>query len=954
MFSRSKAPWIALPLALIACASAVGAERTREIVAASGVKGGFCVHVGAKDGPLAAELAATKRFLVQVLAADDAAAKKARALIRGRKQYGRVTVDLAPAKVMPYADNLVNLLVIEEAALARGLSLKDCFRAVAPAGVLCLGGKIDPGGPTAAGFRAAGKAAGYALWRKPRPKEMDDWGQARHGPARTQTSNDMIAGPPRQMRWIDVPRRSRSHSAGPIAAVSAGGRLFTIVDCAPPFMRVQSTIRLIARDAFSGVELWRKSIPGKTWQTTPYSGTLVADGQRVFTVARGNGPAVCLDSTTGALIRSFEKTRPRQLLLVGKLLLMSEGATVRAFDTVSGAQKWTAKVGGRKNGMAVVGEKVFVHCSRSTAVTCLSLTSGARLWGKSDPAFKETGLVGCISGTLVLGASGRLTGVAAADGKILWQHQYSMSGRGSRYNVFFSGGFAWVHSKKKRGDPYGQGNWQGIEVKSGKVEKLVPGRFTDKCAPGAATQRFLITGRLDFFDWQSGKRFGSGGTRGACRFGSFPANGMIYTFPTDCHCFPHLKGIMGIGPAPAKPNSPPVPAGAAATVRLIRGPAWGQVRSSQSVLSKAEDWPVFRHDAERSGVAGTRVPPALKKLWSAEVGPRPSQATIAGGKVFVSAIDGHQVHALAAADGKKLWSFSTGARVDGPPTCYRGLVIFGCRDGRVYCLNAASGKLVWRFRAAPREQRVLAYGQPESSWPVPASLPVIDGKLFVVAGRHTALDGGMYIYSLEPSSGKLVWSSRPQYAWFADLPVKSGQRVFVGRLKFDSKTGDNPRTSSSRDKFFNAGKSSSFADPSYSVRTHWNTAKQASGQMLCFGAGRVLGFHGNVAKSKYSLTRPSAGNYKLFMNVGKSKSWKVTLPIRPGAILLTPEVAFAAGPPDTYPFKGGRLHCYSTTDGKELGKLDLGATPTFDGMSAADGRLYVATEDGKLHCFGTR
>jgi hypothetical protein len=38
--------------------------------------------------------------------------------------------------------------------------------------------------------------------------------------------------------------------------------------------------------------------------------------------------------------------------------------------------------------------------------------------------------------------------------------------------------------------------------------------------------------------------------------------------------------------------------------------------------------------------------------------------------------------------------------------------------------------------------------------------------------------------------------------------------------------------------------------------------------------------------------------------------------------------------------------------GEELSRLPLDVAPTFDGMSAAHGRLYVSTQDGKLLCFG--
>ena len=73
-------------------------------------------------------------------------------------------------------------------------------------------------------------------------------------------ARDSRVGPPRRMQWLAEPLWSRHHNLMPSvsAMVSAGGRLFTIVDEAPPAMTGTSPDKwmLVARDAFSGVRLW--------------------------------------------------------------------------------------------------------------------------------------------------------------------------------------------------------------------------------------------------------------------------------------------------------------------------------------------------------------------------------------------------------------------------------------------------------------------------------------------------------------------------------------------------------------------------------------------------------------------------------------------------------------------------------------------------------------------------
>ena len=48
------------------------------------------------------------------------------------------------------------------------------------------------------------------------------------------------------------------------------------------------------------------------------------------------------------------------------------------------------------------------------------------------------------------------------------------------------------------------------------------------------------------------------------------------------------------------------------------------------------------------------------------------------------------------------------------------------------------------------------------------------------------------------------------------------------------------------------------------------------------------------------------------------------------------------------------LWIVSTTDGAKLAEYQLECPPVWDGMVAANGRLYVATMDGNILCFADR
>ncbi|MGB2822733.1 MAG: PQQ-binding-like beta-propeller repeat protein, partial [Phycisphaerae bacterium] len=188
---------------------------------------------------------------------------------------------------------------------------------------------------------------------------------------------------------------------------------------------------------------------------------------------------------------------------------------------------------------------------------------------------------------------------------------------------------------------------------------------------------------------------------------------------------------------------------------------------------------------------------------------------VANGRLFVAAIDEYTLHALGAADGRAMWTFTAGGRIDSPPTVHGGLVLFGSADGWVYCLRASDGALAWRFLAAPDEKLVGAFGRIESAWPVHGSVLVLKGVAYLVAGRSTYLDGGLYAYGLEPRSGRVVHhavlagatggaeapapdSKDPYVPAFhvegarSDLLVTDGQFLYLGPLKLDAKLARQP------------------------------------------------------------------------------------------------------------------------------------------------------------------
>ncbi len=286
----------------------------------------------------------------------------------------------------------------------------------------------------------------------------------------------------------------------------------------------------------------------------------------------------------------------------------------------------------------------------------------------------------------------------------------------------------------------------------------------DRCYRNRITTRYYIntaTGGSDFLKLSSATELPNPWIRSTCGIGPLPCNGLYYVGPPSCACCNSvmLNGMNAMAAEPGLEKSDQ-PIRVKTEAVLEKGPVFEEIARAKSPAAKStDDWPAYRHDNARTGTTNCKVPASLTKRWEAKLGARASSPVITAGMVFAADVDGHAVCATSAADGKLLWRFSADARVDSPPTYYQGLVLFGSRDGSVYCLRASDGAIAWRFR--PLEQRVIcAYGQPESAWPISGSVLVRDGLAYFAAGRNSFADGGIFLYAVDPRTGKVVHQKR--------------------------------------------------------------------------------------------------------------------------------------------------------------------------------------------------
>ncbi len=1069
----ARSMWVAfcgMPLLLVLAAhtasmdvaAAETGDATRALADAiyelTGVKGGLVVHLGCGNGELTTALRANDSYVVHGLDVDPSNVHKARERIQALGLYGKISIERWQGTKLPYIDNLVNLIVCAD---PHGVSMPEMLRVLAPGGVAYVR-----------------QADTWTTTRKPHGDGIDDWTHSFYDASNNAVSKDTVVAPPYHMQWLAGPRHARSHENASVSAVvSASGRLFCIVDEAPAASTaLPAQWCVLARDAFSGVPLWKRPIPnwdahpGGLYKSPPeISRRLVASGQRVYVTLGARAPVTALDAATGQPVMTYEGTEGTGEILYhnGRLFLVAAGVVARrganlesaapagagitVLDAATGRVVWKNPNARALSGTLAVGSGGAFYTD-GEAVVGLDAETGRELWRTAYAGprkrfvWRAPTLVVCddvvlcadrspqkatnmdeVTGQRLPGwladaaAPGDLMAYSADDGKALWSCICAESYY-TPVDVFVNDGLVWVGQTRARQGP---DFTAGRDLHTGEIKRRIDTSKAyettmphHRCHRNRATTRFLVTGRtgVEFIDFQTGESFRHHWTRGICRFGVLPCNGLLYTPPHSCACFIEAK-LSGFNALAPESPTRKLPATIPEEGRVERGPAYALARSTteagesgKAAHNDHRDWPTYRHDVARTGGTATKIANRLAKIWQHKLVGQLSSPVIADGRLFVASVDTHTVHALDSKRGDSLWQYTAGGRIDSPPTVSQGRVVFGSADGHVYCLRASDGQLIWRRRAAPADRRLVAFGQLESVWPVHGSVLVKDGMVYCVAGRSSFVDSGIYVSRIDLRTGRKLaerrlYSREPETGEQPDEPMmfempgalpdilsSDSELVYMRRLGFDPLS---LQTRESKQHLYSPGGFLNndwwhrnywiFGDHFYSGYIGWRFAgrEAPAGRLLVLDDTSVYGFaressrpRGAGAQAYHLFATDRADqlvtgppDYKRavrdYPQRGPRKfkvkfRWATTVPFLVRAMLRADKALVVAGLPDgalrSTPLfageRGGKLRVISTVDGTTLQDYPLDSPPRFDALAAANGRLYLTTVDGHVLCLG--
>ena len=1012
--------------ALTHCTHAAGAADTLK---ALGLQGGLVVQVGAEDTTDAAALSKTGRYIVNVLDPDVATVQRAQSELRKTGNYGVVSAELLPEpNKLPYTENLVNAVVIQRSSFP----LEEAFRVLTPEGILVF---VAPNAVSvkllkAKGFDQIRPGKNISTARKPRPSNIGTWSHPRHGADGNAVSTDTAVGPPRRIRWVAAARHEVE------GMVSAGGRNYYG--------------SLLARDSFNGLRLWHYDIAKAKHNSGDFDLPRLSSSQarpiaaEKYVFAIVNSQLIALDATTGEKVREYGGLkRPKELLHHEDTVIASDDDSLRAYDVESGKERWMFKGGEINNVVAGYGVVTFIHgrVKRGEKLTAaaLDLNTGKVKWQDNQFDFlpKVTRTV-LYKDQLTFELSSlndndhgnEIKIVSAQTGEPRWEKAYppGMNHRRQARAMYLNDKLWILHGGKtnymdKENMKRVPVQVSSLDPKTGVTLKTHPAGLAH-CFPPVATPNFMFAGTLDMTDLNSGNMVVNRITKANCsrENGWIPANGLVYTTPKHCTCWPMLRGFVSMAPEGGDFDKVNAPVEELEFQKEL-GTALIDI---QAPAPKLTDWPLYRNDRWRSGSTKANGPQELKPVWSVKLavdedimpftkepggpilhdwrenpvikGPL-SAPTIANGLVYVTRPNSHEVIAVSMTSSKVKWRFTANGRVDTPPAIHKGLALFGTSAGSVYALRADTGELVWRLQAAPSNERIVAYGQVESPWPIPGAVLIIDDRAYFAAGRQPLADGGVLVFSIDPLTGTKHWVHRidtiPQKGDYEnsgldfdpfDILHAEGDRIALSRWLI-SKDGKDMKV----DKWNAFAKVDTGSGACIIPRGSWTYGARHQHRFAGEARRRPLtAFRDNTVygslngttelfRRDYSvddvekfnrkwitgwaaagMARKGEKPYRTYKIADKAK-WIHDLftpeeqkkkPVRRGTQLYNRLHAIALAANALYvAHEDGRLMKLSPDEGKKLDEFQI-PTPAWDGMAIAEGRLFITTQSGELICLG--
>lgn len=345
-----------------------------------------------------------------------------------------------------------------------------------------------------------------------------------------------------------------------------------------------------------------------------------------------------------------------------------------------------------------------------------------------------------------------------------------------------------------------------------------------------------------------------------------------------------------------------------------------------------DDWPLFRGNAQQTGVSANSLPRELEVRWTFKTKDSvESTAAIVGNTVYVGSNDEH-LYALDLDTGKEKWNYKT-APFKAPVSVQKRLVYVGDSDGIFHCVDAATGKPKWTFKtdsdissgANFTGDKVLfgsgdenlyclsLDGKEQWRFKVPGG-PVL-GTPVIVGNRTFAAGCDSSLHVIDTATGKEVGNPVNLGGQVGATAAVLGDSIFVCTmsdevLAIDWKKGE--------------------------ILWRFMPMKNRQGFASAPAATDKLIIAGSKDKRVYALDRQTGQQVWSFLTKNKVDS---------SAVVVGQRVFVGS--------QDHQLYILDLASGSELQRFNLGA-PVTSSPAVAGNCLVIGTDDGTVHCLGTK
>ncbi len=395
-----------------------------------------------------------------------------------------------------------------------------------------------------------------------------------------------------------------------------------------------------------------------------------------------------------------------------------------------------------------------------------------------------------------------------------------------------------------------------------------------------------------------------------------------------------------------------------------------------STSAFSNGWTTYRHDNRRSGATAEQIAAdRLVESWvyrstqppaPAWFGPAKYDAyalvfglrsmrnydpvfhvTAADGRLYFGSSADDSVRCLDTKTGRSVWTYTTDGPVRIAPSISGDRVYFGSDDGNAYCLEAKSGQPVWRYSPSAErgddQTRVLNHGRPIPLWPCRTGVAIEGDRAYFAAGMLPWKPH--YFCAVDAKTGRpegdRCYVNRIESATFEGAMVVGPKRIYVpqGRIAptlFERAEGKSLGSLKGGGGCFSLLTEDAQFFHGPGNKTGWITGSnaQTKEKIATFGGGNVLVVRGDAA---YLLTDTSI---RAFDRKTQETKWVAPSEF-PYELILAGKTLFAGGLDRVAAFDAqtGKLVWQAPVEGKA------------QGLAVADGRLFVSTSEGRIHCF---